>query len=407
MTAAEHHEDWWQVPRRRADRRVVTGVAGGIADELGVDPIVVRTAFVVLTIAGGWGVPLYAAAWLWSSFAAPDDAATSRPKGRSEQHRHLAIGLGVLGLLLLVRGLGLGFIDTLVWPAAALALGFVVVWHRARADDIDLATSLAGGASTRWTGIRIMAGVAIAAGGVTALFALNFDLNAASHVMLGSVVVLGGLALVLGPWIMRMINDLTRERRLRIRSEERTEVAAHLHDSVLQTLALIQRNADDSQAMVQLARRQERELRNWLYGGGGAPDATLRRALLDLAAEVDELHGVPVEAVVVGDFDGALDASIVGLLGAAREAVVNAAKHSGSTKIDLFCEIMDDRIDVFVRDTGRGFDPDAIPDDRRGLTDSIRGRMDRVGGDVRVTTTVGEGTEVELSIPHPAPETST
>ena len=397
MTTTQSAEPWWQVPRRPREGRIVAGVASGIAAELGVEPMVIRAVLVVLTIAGGWGVLLYLTLWLWSSMAGSATESTNRPKGRSEHHRHAAIGLFTLGVLLLIDRLRLGFADTLVWPTAALALGYLIVWRRSQADAGGPGST--GGKLKRWTGVRIMAGLGMAAGGVTALLALNFNLSDARNVLLGSIVVLAGLALIVGPWIHRMINDLTRERRLRIRSEERTEVAAHLHDSVLQTLALIQRNADDSQAMVQLARRQERELRDWLYGGGGATEATLRRAIIDLATEVEELHGLPVEVVVVGDFDRDIDESTSALLGATREAVVNAAKHSGASKIDLYAEATDDRIDVFVRDTGSGFEIDAIAEDRRGITESIRGRMSRIGGSCDISSAIGDGTEVELHLP--------
>lgn len=398
MTTTHRTESWWQVPRRNKAQRLATGVAAGIADELGVDPVVIRTVFVVLTITGGWGIPLYVLMWLWSAVVADDSVPTPRLKGRSERHRLLAIGLFTLGLMLLLRELRWGFVDSLVWPTAALSLGFLVVWRRAHDDEVDITASLTNG-SSRWTGIRILAGIGMAAGGVATLLAFNLDLSAARHMVLAFVVVLAGLGLILGPWIIRIINDLTRERRLRIRSEERTEVAAHLHDSVLQTLALIQRNADDSQVMVQLARRQERELRDWLYGGGGATEASLRRAILDLAAEIEELHGVPVDAVVVGDFELEIDDVTAALLGATREALVNAAKHATTAKIDLYTEVGEERIDVFVRDTGTGFDLDHIAPDRRGITDSIRGRMARVGGTCVITTAPGDGTEVELTVP--------
>lgn len=393
------HERWWQVPRR-SPRRLVAGVAAGTADELGVDRVLVRTIFVVLTVAGGWGVVLYVVLWIWSSLAAHDDPATSRPKGRSDRHRHLALLCATLGALLLIRGLGLGFTDSLVWPSAALGLGFAALWQRS-GDDVDLMAAISGAEGSRYLGVRVAAGIAVAAGGVTALLALNFDFGAARNVALGSLVVLAGLGLVLGPWIMRTVNDLAQERHRRIRSEERTEVAAHLHDSVLQTLALIQRNSDDRNAMVQLARKQERELRDWLYGGGGDGPSSVRRATVELAAEVEELHGLPVDAVVVGDLelDGSPD--VAALLGAVREALVNAAKHSGAEKVDLFTEVLEDRIDVFVRDTGVGFDLAEVGDDRRGLAESIRGRMERAGGSCAIVTSPGEGTEVELSIPRP------
>jgi signal transduction histidine kinase len=392
LDTADTEEAWWQVPRRPRDRRVVGGVAAGIADELGVDPLLIRVIFVVLTIAGGWGLLLYGAAWLWSWWAGGEGPVTSRPKGRSAAARHTALALLTVGGLLVVRSLDVGFVDSLVWPTAALAVGALAVWQRTRAEDAALDAG-------RWAGLRIIAGIAMAAGGVAALLALNFDLSAARNLVLGFAVLLGGLALIIGPWILRTVDELTQERRRRIRSEERTEVAAHLHESVLQTLALIQRSADDPQTMTRLARRQERELRDWLYGGGEPVESSLRRALLDLAAEVEELHGTPVEVVVVGDLTLATGDGTSALMGAVREAVVNASKHSGAPRVDVYAEVGADTVEIFVRDTGVGFDPALVGGDRRGLADSIRGRMERAGGRCTITSEAGHGTEVELVLP--------
>jgi phage shock protein PspC (stress-responsive transcriptional regulator) len=204
VTTTHPTESWWQVPRLDKDKRIATGVAAGIAEEIGVEPVVVRTAFVVLTITGGWGVALYVAMWLWAAVRGDRCAVTSRPKGRSERHRLLAIGSCTLGLMLSIRELRLGFVDSLVWPTTVLALGFLVVWRRANDDDVDLTTSLSS-RSSRWTGVRILIGIAMAAGGVATLLAFNLDLSAARHM------VLAGLGLILGPWIMRIVDDLTRE----------------------------------------------------------------------------------------------------------------------------------------------------------------------------------------------------
>jgi signal transduction histidine kinase len=205
---------------------------------------------------------------------------------------------------------------------------------------------------------------------------------------------------ILGPWIRRLVAELRDERRERIRSEERAEVAAHLHDSVLQTLALIQRNADRPRELAVLARRQERELRMWLYGDrlalANGHSGTLAAAVDAMAAEVEDLHGIEVEVVTVGEcpIDGRVDA----LLQAAREAAVNAAKHAGVETVSLYVEAEPDRVTAFVRDRGRGFDPGDIPDDRRGIASSIRERMTRNGGTATITSTQGEGTEVALEL---------
>jgi signal transduction histidine kinase len=180
-------------------------------------------------------------------------------------------------------------------------------------------------------------------------------------------------------------------------------VAAHLHDSVLQTLALIQKNADDSRAVARLARAQERDLRSWLYGDSAATDTTVAGALRTAAAEVEDSHGVPVEVVTVGDT--ALVEQVRPLVLAAREAMVNAAKHSGADKVDVYAETTAGQVEVFVRDRGRGFDLDGVPEDRLGMRRSIIDRMQRHGGTAKVRSAPGEGTEVRLSMPLPSHDT--
>ena len=205
------------------------------------------------------------------------------------------------------------------------------------------------------------------------------------------------------PWWLRLARERDRERQARVRSDERAEVAAHLHDSVLQTLSLIQRNADDPQAMVTLARRQERELRNWLDPDRASRVGESVRGRLDqMATEVEELHGVPVEVVTAGDC--LVDEGIAAALDAAREATVNAAKHSGAEQIDVYAEVSETLVELFVRDAGCGFERDRIDGDRRGIRQSIVGRMERAGGSAVITSDPGEGTEVEIAIARrPAP----
>ncbi|MEN8042015.1 MAG: ATP-binding protein, partial [Actinomycetota bacterium] len=190
--------------------------------------------------------------------------------------------------------------------------------------------------------------------------------------------------------------DLGTERRARIRSEERAEVAAHLHDSVLQTLALIQR-ADDPKKMVTLARAQERDLRAWLYDPEASDDETLKGALSSAAAKVEEAHDIPVSVVVVGDTDLPVDKQKA-LVGAATEAMMNASKHSGGGNVSVYAEAMEDKVDVFVTDQGDGFDVDTIDGDRRGISESIQGRMSRHGGTAEIVSAPGEGTEVHLTM---------
>jgi signal transduction histidine kinase len=209
---------------------------------------------------------------------------------------------------------------------------------------------------------------------------------------------------VFGPWIVRLVGQLGDERRERIRSEERADMAAHLHDSVLQTLALIQRNTEASSEARSLARRQERELRAWLYDGrhrsdGAAGDApaTLALALDRITDEVESDHPeVEVDVVLVGDCP--LDQGVAALVKAVREAVVNAANHSGEPVVSVYVEVDRGRVEAFVRDRGRGFDPGAVDADRQGIAHSIVGRMARHGGRAEVHSSPGEGTEVTLSV---------
>jgi signal transduction histidine kinase len=244
----------------------------------------------------------------------------------------------------------------------------------------------------------VILGVLMVAFAVAALLHSFSVLHSLGRAIFAVAVVAGVFGALIGPWFVRQARNLGSERAARIREQERADVAAHLHDSVLQTLALIQTRSGEPQEVAALARRQERELRSWLHEGRAAPGAdTLASALSQAAAEVEELHRVPIEVVTVGDRP--LDASLEALVLAAREAMTNAAKFSGSSRVDLFAEVRDDGgVEVFVRDRGVGFDTQAVPPDRRGLRDSIQGRMERHRGLARVHSRPGEGTEIELSV---------
>ena len=205
-----------------------------------------------------------------------------------------------------------------------------------------------------------------------------------------------GLAIVIGPWVYRLASDLSDERAERVRTQERADVAAHLHDSVLQTLALIQKNADDGATVARLARAQERDLRSWLYAGESTDERTVASALRGVSARIEDEYGVSVEVVNVGDCD--LDEELRPIVHATGEAVTNAAKHAGTGKVDVYAEITGAAVDVFVRDRGRGFDPDAVPADRYGVRNSIIDRMQRHGGSAEVRSAPGDGTEVRLHL---------
>ena len=150
-------------------------------------------------------------------------------------------------------------------------------------------------------------------------------------------------------------------------------MAAHLHDSVLQTLALIQKNSHDSAFVARLARSQERDLRSWLFEGESTTADTLAGAMRAVAAEVEDAHGVSSTwcASATARFNERLRA----LVNATREALINAAKHAGTGKVDLYAEVSPSAVEVFVRDRGVGFDPDAVPEGRMGVRGSIVDRM--------------------------------
>ncbi len=380
------------VPPLQPERRVIAGVAAGIAAALGVDPTIVRIAFVVLAAAGGLGVLLYAVAWaVMAAFGGTPSSAPTPVDGLGSLDRVLGVALVTLGLLLLVQVLDLGFARSTTWPVVLVGLGLLLAWHRKR-----LGAFVDGGRSAA---LRVVTGIVLTGAGLAGLVALNLDVAAARDTLLVLAAVVGGVALVVAPAIVGLGRELADERRQRIRTEERERMAAHLHDSVLQTLALIQRDAVDANRTRALARGQERELRAWLYGEGSASDpGTVRAGLERDCADVERLLGVPVELVVVGP-DLRVNAPLREVLAAAREAVVNAAKHSGASRVDVYAEADEGSLHVFVRDTGIGFDPDAVAADRRGLRESIVGRLQRVGGTATVTSGAGEGTEVELVLP--------
>ncbi|MXY09824.1 MAG: PspC domain-containing protein [Acidimicrobiaceae bacterium] len=377
----------WPV-RSRTDR-VIAGVCGGVGARLGIDATIVRIAFVALAFA--WiGVPLYLLGWVLLPQAATVPATTEADDTasavRTAARRAAGMALIVLGTVLLVRHLGVALPDTLLWPALCVAFGLgIVVWRVQPAAGIGRAAAM-----------RIAAGTILLALGIGAIAAANLSLSTVRDGLLSGGLVVGGLALILGPWMMVLLRDRREERRRRIRADERAEMAAHLHDSVLQTLSLVQRS-DDPARMAALARRQERELRGWLYGGGSEPDAaTVRAAVERLAGVVEDRHGVVMDVVAVGD--AALDPAMESLVAAAGEAMTNAARWSGCATVSVFVEATEQAVDVFVRDRGVGFDTEEVEDGSHGIRDSIRGRLDRVGGRFEINSAPGQGTEVRLHL---------
>ncbi len=393
--------------RRDPAHGVIAGVAAGIARRFNVDPIFVRVLFVATAAAGGTGIALYAVAWAIMGGEDGKLAPIERLAGRRETLMVVA-GMVLLALaaLLLLRKWGFWFSDGIVWPVLLVAAGGALIWRQSTAAEAPAAAPVAAPATARTAprapllrlpadvASRALIGAALVVGGGLVFLWLNDALQPARDVLLAVVVVLVALTLILAPWWLRLVRGLTAERSERIRSQERAEVAAHLHDSVLQTLALMQKRVDDPREVAALARRQERELRAWLNGRRASGDATVASALEGAAAEVEDTHGVAVEVVAVGD--APLDARAEALVAAAREALVNAAKFAGDGPVALYAEVAPGRIEVFVRDRGPGFDPATVPDDRRGVRESIVGRMERHGGRAAVHTAPGGGTEIEL-----------
>lgn len=397
---------------RPAERRLVGGVATGLAEHLGVPVLYVRVAFIVGSWFQGVGIIAYLLLWRLLPLRRPDlspglESATRRGlrgpgtrTGAREVVQTVALGSVGIGVLLVIQASGRGIDDHLFGPLLVAVIGVSVVWRQL--DDA---------AWSRW--MRQTSGWAFASrvaagGGLMAVAAIYFvskegGWGAALNLASALVVAVLGLGLILGPWIVRLTHDLTEERRERVRSQERADVAAHLHDSVLQTLALLQKNAGDAATVATLARRQERELRDWLYGNDERPGDSLVAALRASAAEVEDVHHVPVELIAVGDVP--LDADMAALARAAREAVVNAAKHAGVDRVDVYAETDGRFAEVFVRDRGVGFDPEAIADDRMGVRASIVARIERHGGTATIRSAPGEGTEIALRVPVRATDT--
>jgi signal transduction histidine kinase/phage shock protein PspC (stress-responsive transcriptional regulator) len=370
---------------------MVAGVASGLSRHLGIDVLKVRLAFAFLTITGGSGLLLYGASWVVLPRRLDEEQQqVERDPVQLAALAALAIGGLLLGGELGVLGLDFGF----VWPVLVVSAGLGVVWRQA--DESSRSRWLGAVTDQRSHWLRVAGGAVLLLAGLVGFLASNHELQAAREGLVAIVVVVAGLAMMLAPWWWQLAQDLGAERRERIRSQERADVAAHLHDSVLQTLALIQRRADTPNEVQRLARSQERALRAWLYarreedGGSG----TLSTAIEVAAAAVETDHGMPLEVVTVGDCP--LDDRLSALVRAAREAMVNAAKFAGVDHVDVFVEVDGGDVAVFVRDTGAGFDPEAVSPDRRGLADSVIGRMQRHGGTAIVRSAPGEGTEVEL-----------
>ncbi|MGW1196084.1 PspC domain-containing protein [Streptomyces sp. NPDC002536] len=400
---------------RSAEGRMLGGVARGLAGHLGVPVSWVRLVFVALFLAQGMGALLYAVFWFVVPLgvggvevprpAVAEVSADGRRRifaRKPDRGQVFALVALVVGAAIFLDRLHLGRANAYVWPLVLMGAGVALVWRQA--DNARRSHWVEVGRSKRVLPLaRGAAGVLLVGAGATGIVVLQSSAEHLGTVLQASLAVLVGIALLAGPSVVRMTQDLSAERTMRIRAQERAEVAAHVHDSVLHTLTLIQRNAEDAREVARLARAQERELRAWLYNpeGRGKDEAEEPRTLADAvraaAAGVEDHHGVPIEVVVVGDcpLDERLDAQ----LQAAREAMVNAAKYGGEGgAVQVYAEVEGRTVFISVRDRGPGFDPDAVPEDRMGVRESIIGRMQRNGGTARLRSVPGGGTEVELEM---------
>jgi len=398
--------------RRSVDDRVLGGVCGGLAARLRVGSRTVRVLAVLAVALGGMGILLYMALWVAVPAADETSSIGHRVVGdRRELQVVLAFSTAELAVLLVLQALGLNGLGIPAWSLLAAAVGALVVWRgaspleSARLRETLNAAPVIG--STPGKGWRLFAARALV-GAVLIIFGIselsrtgNFS-GAAFAVLVGAVAFVGGFLVLFAPWWARTLRDLSTERRERVRAEERADMASHVHDSVLQTLLLIQKSAGDPAEVTRLARIQERELRHWLFnpamlGRRSDQPPTFAAAMADIEREIEDTYGVGIELILVGDCP--MDDSTAALVGASREASVNAAKWSGCAEVTVFAEVEHDVVSVFVRDLGQGFDPEQVSADRQGIAASMVERMARHGGQVTVASAPGTGCEVELVLP--------
>jgi signal transduction histidine kinase/phage shock protein PspC (stress-responsive transcriptional regulator) len=407
---------------RPSEGKVIAGVAAGLAEHLGWNVRLVRIGFVLLCFPTGAGLVAYVFLWALSPqtvggltrdgrrLADPADAASvakagtsdttgTESEGERDATRILLVGgiLLVVGLVVVAQGAGLNTRLGLLLPLLVVAVGAVIAWSQL--DDAERGRWLGSSEGPRRFSVaRLAFGGVLALSGLVILATRGRSLAAIWDIGAAVLAVLAGVVLVAAPWGLRLWTDLRHEQAERVRATERADIAAHLHDSVLQTLALIQRKAGDPGAVTQLARAQERELRSWLYAGPTGSDASLATAVSEAAHEVEDVHGTPIEVVATGDRP--LDDGGVALVRAVRESLLNAVRH-GAPPVSLYLEVGAAGVEAFVRDHGPGFDLDEVPEDRLGVRHSILGRMQRHGGAARVRR-LENGTEVVLTLPPPS-----
>jgi signal transduction histidine kinase/phage shock protein PspC (stress-responsive transcriptional regulator) len=398
--------------RRSADDCILGGVCGGIARRLGVSSKTVRVLTVMFGLILGFGIVWYVAMWVLVTRQGEEKSILSRTGSDRREKEILSVGtIGVFALLLALRILGINAFGFLTLILALSALGFFVVWRGASDaerrhlhDLTNNAATIGASSGEGWRGIavRTVVSVVLIIVAVANLSSVSHRPGAGGGVVVGAIALLFGLIIMFAPWWIGTVRGLSQERRARVRAQERADMAAHVHDSVLQTLSLIQRAADNPVEVARLVRMQERDLRSWLvdpesFGLASNPPTTLAETALEIEHEVEDTYAMAVEVVVVGDCS--LDAPVLALLGAGREAAINAAKWSGAPSVSIYLEVEPEKITMFIRDLGHGFDPTQVTDDRQGISGSIVERMARHGGKATIRSSPGHGTEVELELP--------
>ncbi len=382
---------------RRRDGRLVAGVAAGLSEHLGIDVVLLRIAFVASIVLGGLGVLLYAAFWVVVPQGGDDAPSHDRSGARVQ-----LVGFAALGAAMLLLAQLLGFGAALLWPAAATITGAALLWRQADESSRNRWRTVAerqraalSGARGR-TAVRYIGGILLVLTGMGTFLATQDAFPLARRAFLPVLVATLGIVVVVGPWLLRYWREATEERTARIREHERVELAGRIHDSMLQTLTLIQRRADDPEEVRRLVRHSERELRGWLYRTA-QPAASLRAMVAAACAQVEDEYDVTINLVMVGEHPATTDVEPV--VQAMREAAVNAAKHSGVREISIYGEVTASELTIFVRDRGKGFKPDAVPEDRFGVRESVVARMERNGGTATIRSSRRNGTEVRLSLP--------
>lgn len=367
--------------------RWVAGVGTGLSEHLGWPLPLVRMTFLVLALANGLGIILYLALWA----VLPLRREREEPEAReADVLRMLGFGAVIVAVAALAYAWGWGTFRSSVAPLLVAGLGVALLWQQAARPD---------GRVRGYQWFAAVVGIVLVGLAIWLLIVGQVGWRQGLQAVSVMLLVFGGLALVASPWLVRTYRDLVAERRALIREQERTDIAAKVHDSVLQTLTLVQRNADDPAEVRRLARAEERRLRSWLYDPEAVVHADLGGALKAAAARVEDEYGVTVDLVVVGE--APLSPAVEALVGAGTEAMINAAKYTASgTPISVYCEVAPDSAQLFVRDRGPGFEPESVADDRHGIAESIRGRMRRVDGTADLSTSAA-GTEWRLTVEQP------